>query len=147
MDAAPREPFVHWIRVGWADCDPAEIAYTGRVVYFALEAIDAWWEHIVGADWFRMNVDRGIGTPFVHMTIDFRRPVTPRHRLACEVRLLRLGESSVRLRVRARQDGELCFEGEFVEVLVRAADHEKFEIPVDIIAKLRAAAVAAELLS
>jgi acyl-CoA thioesterase FadM len=92
-----------------------------------------------------MNLDRGVGTPFVHMTIDFRRPVTPRHRLACEVRLLRLGGSSVRLGVRARQDGELCFEGEFVEALVRASDHEKFEIPEDIMAKLRAAAVAGSL--
>ena len=36
------DTFVHEIRVGWGDCDPAKIAYTGRLPAFALEAIDAW---------------------------------------------------------------------------------------------------------
>ena len=137
-------PFVHFIRVGWGDCDPARIAFTGRLAAFALEAIDAWWEHVVGADWYRLNIDRGVGTPFVHMTLDFRSPVTPRHRLACEVRLLRLGASSVRLGVRGRQDSKLCFEGQFVQALLRAPDYIKFEVPEDVLAKLRSAVVAGE---
>lgn len=146
MDAASgaNPPFVHFVRVGWGDCDPARIAFTGRLAAFALEAIDAWWEHVVGADWYRMNIDRGVGTPFVHMTLDFRSPVTPRHRLACEVRLLRLGASSVRLGVRGRQDGKLCFEGQFVQALLRAPDYIKFEVPEDVLAKLRSAVVAGE---
>jgi hypothetical protein len=45
MDEIPQQrtqtkTFTHAIRVGWADCDPARIAYTGRIPYFALEAID-----------------------------------------------------------------------------------------------------------
>ena len=51
----PESGFVHAIRVGWADCDPARIAFTGRIPYFALEAIDAWWEHTVGLDWYRLK--------------------------------------------------------------------------------------------
>jgi 4-hydroxybenzoyl-CoA thioesterase len=146
MDSASgaSPPFVHFVRVGWGDCDPARIAFTGRLAAFALEAIDAWWEHVVGADWYRMNIDRGVGTPFVHMTMDFRSPVTPRHRLACEVALLRLGSSSVRLGVRGRQDGKLCFEGQFVQALLRAPNYVKFEIPEDVLAKLRSAVVVAE---
>jgi acyl-CoA thioesterase FadM len=146
MDAAfgANPPFVHIVRVGWGDCDPARIAFTGRLAAFALEAIDAWWEHVVGADWYRMNIDRGVGTPFVHMTLDFRSPVTPRHRLACEVSLLRLGASSVRLGVRGRQDGKLCLEGQFVQALLRAPDYIKFEVPEDVLAKLRSAVVAGE---
>ena len=34
-----------------------------------------------------------VGTPFVHMKMDFRSPVTPRHMLDCDVRLKRLGTS------------------------------------------------------
>ncbi len=83
--------FCHRIRVGWADCDPARIAFTGRIPYWALAAIDAWWGHHTGDDWYRLNVDKGFGTPFVHMDLDFRAPVTPRHPLECKVRLLRLG--------------------------------------------------------
>lgn len=33
-------PFVWQRRVGFGDCDPAQIAYTGRIPDFALEAID-----------------------------------------------------------------------------------------------------------
>ncbi len=121
--------FVHEIRVRWADCDPARIAYTGRVACFALEAIDAWWEHTVGDDWYRMNVDDDIGVPFVHMSIDFRKPVTPRHVLECEVRLLSVGGSSVRFQVSGMQDGDRCFKGEFVEAFVRAQAHVKTGVP------------------
>lgn len=115
--------FTHEIRVGWADCDPAQIAYTGRIPYFALEAIDAWWDAKVGDDWFRMNIDKGYGTPFVHLSVDFRSPVTPRYRLQCQVRLMRLGDSSIRFSVEGYQDGTLCFEGQFVEVFVDAKTH------------------------
>lgn len=133
--------YFHEIKVRWSDCDPAKIAYTGRIPYFALEAIDSWWEHFVGQDWFRMNVDKDIGTPFVHLSVDFRSPVTPRHPLVCQVDLIRLGSSSVRFRVTGRQDGTICFEGEFVEVFVAAEAHEKIAVPDDIRPKLEAALV------
>ena len=32
--------FVHPVNVTWADCDPAKIAYTARLPYFALDAIN-----------------------------------------------------------------------------------------------------------
>ncbi|MEP1207701.1 MAG: thioesterase family protein [Rhizobiaceae bacterium] len=121
--------FAHDIKVRWADCDPARIAYTGRLPYFALEAIDAWWEQTIGADWFRLNVDQDIGTPFVHLSMDFSKPVTPRHILTCKVKLIHLGNSSVRFSVTGHQDGELCFKGEFVEVFVDAAILQKRGIP------------------
>jgi acyl-CoA thioesterase FadM len=120
LDSTAEHPnFTHEIRVGWGDCDPAKIAYTGRLPWFALEAIDAWWEHHLGGDgWFQMELDRGTGTPFVHMSLDFRSPVTPRHRLICEVWPTRLGNSSIEFRVNASQGGTLCFEGRFVCVFI-----------------------------
>ncbi|MFZ1813689.1 MAG: thioesterase family protein [Rhizobiaceae bacterium] len=136
-------PFVHSIAVRWADCDPARIAYTGRIPYFALDAIDAWWETHAGADWFHMNVDRKVGTPFVHMSLDFTSPVTPRNRLLCEVRLLRLGETSIRFEVTGRQNGIDCFRGEFVEVFVEADSHlKKLKVPAELRERLEALVVA-----
>lgn len=136
--AAQTKVFTHAIRVRWADCDPARIAYTGRIPYFALEAIDEWWRVRIGMDWFHGNVDRNVGTPFVHLSVDFRSPVTPRHPLVCEVRLIRVGESSVRFSVRGLQDDILCFEGEFVEVFVEANALRKIAAPEDIRHKLEA---------
>jgi 4-hydroxybenzoyl-CoA thioesterase len=125
-------PFVHKIRVAWADCDPAFIAYTGRFPYWALESIDAWWEHVTGLNWFELNVDRGIGTPFVHMSLDFRSTVTPRFPLFCEVNLTRLGNSSIHHRVIGRQNAKLCFEGEFVSVFVEAKTLKSRQPPEDL---------------
>ena len=44
MEHRPADTFAHSVRIGWGDCDPAKIAYTGRLPWFALEAINAWWE-------------------------------------------------------------------------------------------------------
>ncbi|WP_299138593.1 thioesterase family protein [uncultured Tateyamaria sp.] len=113
--------FCHEIRVTWGDCDPARIAYTARLPWFALDAINAWWEaHLGGDGWYQLELDRNIGTPFVHMSMDFRAPVTPRHRLQCSVWPSALGDRSVTFRVDGHQDGVLCFEGTFVCVFVIA---------------------------
>lgn len=119
------QPFEHEIRMTWGDCDPARIAYTARIPWFALDAINAWWEEKLGGGWFQMELDRGVGTPFVNMTIDFRSPVTPRHRLLCAVRPVRLGETSVSFEVLGRQDGVLCFEGRFTCVFIAVPHFRK----------------------
>lgn len=131
--------FVHPITVRWADCDSAKIAYTGRIPDFALEAIDAWWRATTHFDWYQLNVDRNVGTPFVHMTMDFRSPITPRHVLECAVDLIRIGKSSVRHRVVGRQDGVVCFDGEFVAVFVDAAKMETSAPPADLLERLQGA--------
>jgi 4-hydroxybenzoyl-CoA thioesterase len=130
-------PFVHRIRVRWGDCDPAAIAYTPRIPAWALEAIEAWWEHHAGIDWYHINIDRDLGTPFVRMSLDFRSPVTPRHILECEVVLTRLGSCAVTHRVCGRQNGVLCFDGEFVAVFVHSKMMVPRTPPEDILAAIR----------
>ncbi len=127
-----KKPFIYEVRVSWADCDPAFIAFTGRIPYWALQALDAWWEHTTGVDWFALNVDRGIGTPFVHMSLDFRYPVTPRHQLFCQVDLMELGDKSIRFKVIGRQDDKLCFEGEFVSAFVETKSFKSRKPPEDL---------------
>ena len=121
--------FSHDIKVRWANCDPANIAYTGNLANFSLEAIDAWWEKHTGSDWYTMNIDRNIGLPFVHMSIDFIFPVTPKHLLECQVRLIKLGTNSIRFAVAGMQNNTLCFTGEFVEAFVDAKAHKKTPMP------------------
>ncbi|WP_299773422.1 thioesterase family protein [uncultured Tateyamaria sp.] len=125
--------FEHAIRVTWGDCDPAKIAYTGRMPWFALDAINAWWEaHLGGDGWYQLELDRNIGTPFVHMSMDFRSPVTPRHRLICSVWPSRLGEKSVTFRVDGHQNGVLCFEGTFTCVFVVADQFKSCSAPPEL---------------
>ncbi|MCB1408837.1 MAG: acyl-CoA thioesterase, partial [Rhodobacteraceae bacterium] len=73
---------------------------------------------------------------FVHLDLDFRAPVTPRHPLICEVAPVRLGDTSVRFRVRGRQDGTLCFEGHFVSVFSKVGVLETIPMPAEVRAAL-----------
>ena len=125
--------FIHEIRVTWGDCDPARIAYTARLPWFSLDAINAWWEaHLGGDGWFQLEMDRNIGTPFVNLNMDFRHPVTPRHRLLCEVWPSRLGNKSVTFAVVGRQDGIICFEGKFTNVFMIADQFKSQSAPEEL---------------
>ncbi len=127
------QPFEHEIRVAWGDCDPAKIAYTGRIPGWALESIDSWWEaHLDGDGWYQIELDRGFGTPFVHMDLDFRSPITPRHRLICTVQPVRLGDSSISFHVEGFQNGTLCFEGNFICVFVDSKTFTKRAAPPEV---------------
>ncbi|MBW8268017.1 acyl-CoA thioesterase [Caldovatus aquaticus] len=134
--AAPLSPFVHLRRISWAETDAARIAYTPRFLDFAVEAIEAWWRDRVGTDWYEMTVDRGIGTPFVHVALDFRSPVTPRDTLATTVLLVRLGGSSLRFAVAGRVGERLVYEGTLVCAFVDAAALRPVRAPEEFRAAL-----------
>jgi len=123
----------HAIRVTWGDCDPARIAYTARLPWFARDAINGWWEAKLGqGGWFHMELDRDVGTPFVNLNMDFRAPVTPRHPLICKVWPTRLGKTSISWRVDGYQDRTLCFEGRFTCVFTQASAFRKQPPPPEI---------------
>ena len=64
-----------------------------------------------GQGWYHLNMDHGIGTPFVNVQIDFHAPVTPRSDVETEVRVLRKGETSVTFELRGSQLEEQVFSG------------------------------------
>lgn len=132
-DDRPENALRHEIRVTWGDCDPAKIAYTARLPWFALDAINAWWEDRLGGDgWFQMELDRNVGTPFVHMSMDFLAPVTPRDRLICHVWPARLGKTSIDFRVDGEQQKRICFSGRFTSVFTLADEFRKQAPPEEI---------------
>ena len=55
------KPFRHSIRVRWGDCDPAKIAYTPNIPAWAIQAIEEWWKHHAGVDWYEINLDHHVG--------------------------------------------------------------------------------------
>lgn len=129
MSDRPANAFEHRINVTWGDCDPARIVYTGRLPWFALDAINGWWQDKLGGDgWFQMEIHRNVGTPFVRIEMDIMHPVTPRHDLICYVWPERLGETSITFRVEAEQDRKLCFSTRTVSVFT-VADAFKKRVP------------------
>ncbi len=121
MEPRPSTTHQHMLGISWGDCDPANIVYTGRLPWFALDAINSWWEKQLDGDgWFQMEVDRNVGTPFVRLEMDFHKPVTPRHDLVCHVWPVHLGNTSVAFRVDGEQDGNTCFSSRSVSVFTVA---------------------------
>ncbi len=125
------ELYVHRRRIAWWDTDAANIAYTGRFPQFGMEAIDGWFIDRLGTDWYRLHNDLGGGTPFVHLSMDMRSPLTPRDELLTTVRLAKAGRSSLEFRVEGRvaADGRLSFEGKFVCVFVNGKTGKATSIP------------------
>ena len=143
MTAAAAFPFVHARRVRWGESDPARIVYTPRFLDFAMDAIEAFFLDRLDAAFFEFNADHGIGTPFVHVELDFRSPVTPRDTLATEVRLARLGGSSLTFVVRGRVGDRLAYEGKLVCAFVAGEGMALKPIPVPPQFRARLAADAA----
>lgn len=128
----PDNAFPHDYRVSWGHCDPAQIAYTGHIPWFAIDAIDAWWDHYLGkGGFFHLEMDRNVGTPFVHLSMDFHAPVTPRHRLTSYVWPTKLGTKSITFRVDGTQDGKDCFSGTFTCVFTVADQFKSQAAPQD----------------
>jgi YbgC/YbaW family acyl-CoA thioester hydrolase len=128
-EAPGSTPFLHRRRIRWGDTDAARIAYTARFLDFAMESVEAWWRERLGTDWYALNLDHGIGTPFVHASLDFRSPLTPRDVLETSVRLARLGGSSLRFALEARAGGRLVYEAALVCVFVDAAAMKPIPVP------------------
>ena len=123
-------PFVYRREIFWGDTDTALIVYTGRFVDYALEAIESWYRTHLDTDWYRLNVDRKIGTPFVHVEMDFVSPLTPKDQLAVEVRVDHLGTSSLGFRVFGyANDDRLSFRGHMVCAFIDIATKSKIPIP------------------
>ena len=76
VDPRRRGAICHQSNVSLCDGAAARMVYTGRLPWFALDAINGWWERQLGGDgWYQLDVDRNLGTPFVRLEMDFVRPV------------------------------------------------------------------------
>jgi len=124
-------------RVRFGDCDPARIAYTGQLVDFAIVAIDEFLKVALGGPgWYELNLDHGIGVPFVSLSVDFAAPVTPRASLQTEVHVTGRGRSSISFAVTASQTGVPVFAGRFTSVFVELSTLKSREPPDWIIRAL-----------
>ncbi|MGI9317836.1 MAG: acyl-CoA thioesterase [bacterium] len=122
-------PFVHPISVGWGDCDPAQIAYTANIPGWGLESIEAWYRACLGIGWFELNLQNGVGTPFVSLNFEFKSPITPLGKLLVSVYVKRLGKSSISHCLEGHQNGTLSFVGNTVAAFVEASTMKSMPIP------------------
>lgn len=116
-----RPPFEHVRRVRWGESDPARIVYTARFLDFAMDAIEAFFLDRLGRGFYELNAEDGIGTPFVHVELDFKSPLTPRDTLATEVQVSRLGGGSVHFALVGRVGLRVAFTAKLVCAFVEGS--------------------------
>lgn len=131
-------------QINWGDADGALMAYTGRFLDFLVEAVEHWFTEFFGVSWYDMNIDMKMGTPFRHVEMDFVGVLTPRDKLETEVRVSRVGTTSISCEIAAYGVSEakgrrLCFTGRGTIVFVKWGRAKGAEIPKDFRDKLAAA--------
>lgn len=123
-------PFVQKRDVRWGDTDGAQIVYTVRFVDYAMDAIEGWFREVMQLDWYRMNTELDMGTPFVKIDMDIKSPLTPHDELEVRVLVERMGRSSLAFNVTGRRNGtEVSFESRFICSMVRKSTMKSIEIP------------------
>ena len=81
--------------IKWGECDPAGIVYTPRILDYAMETVEAWYRDVLGVPWVKLNAELHLGSPMVHATIDFKKPVRPDRPLHMRLRISALGRSTI----------------------------------------------------
>ncbi|HYD69803.1 acyl-CoA thioesterase [Azospirillum sp.] len=129
-DAPYPAPYVHDRKVRFGHSDAARIAYTIRLFDYAMEAIEGWFEEVLGNSWYDLNTVHGVGSPFVHGDLDIQAPLRPGEGVAVTVLVEETGRSTVRFRVTGvRGDGVPSFAGAWVCSFIDTASMRSIPIP------------------
>lgn len=123
-------PYVHPRRVSWADCDPAGMIYTPRVIDIATEALECFNKDVLGVSWFELNWTLQMGAPMVRVECDFLKIMPCDLELAVEVRAKRLGRASVTYQMTGRDAaGDEYFRATYVVCYIDRKDHKSTPVP------------------
>lgn len=90
-------PLVHQRKIAFGDTDAAGIVYTPRFAHFCMEAAEYWFRDVINFDWYYINTELGLGTPVVHMEIDFLGPLKAGDQLAVTVLVAAFSRSTISL--------------------------------------------------
>jgi len=88
---------VHRVEVRFGDCDPAGIVYFPRFFHLFHEAMETWFSAGLGLSYAGLILERKLGFPAVHSEADFKAPCALGDSIAVELRVARLGRSSIGL--------------------------------------------------
>lgn len=126
-------PFTMQRRTSWGDCDPARIYYTPQAVYFAVEAVEAWYQEVLGVSWGEMAERHDHNVRFVHVDCDYHRPLVASQVVHMQVWVVGVERSSVTFSVIGKSgDGALCFLARLVGCFVERNSIAALPLPEEI---------------
>ena len=123
--------------VSWGDCDPAGIIYTPRVLDYAMETLEAWNREVLGIPWIKLNRDMSLGMPTVRAEMDFMGAPAPDEEVVTELRVERVGRSSVTFLITGtNRDGRALFRVKVTSCVISRPQFKSTPIPEAILQRI-----------
>jgi acyl-CoA thioester hydrolase len=120
-------PFVHRLRVRFHECDPQGVVFNAHYFAYFDIALTEMWREAFGS--YGEVVAGGTDVVVVEAAATFRAPARFDDELDVELRVDRLGTTSMAMAAAIRRDGDELVAGRMVHVFVDTATMAKKEIP------------------
>jgi acyl-CoA thioester hydrolase len=124
---AVAEPFVHPLRVRFAECDPQGVVFNAHYLAYLDVGMTELWRAAFGS--YQAMLDRGIDMVVVEAKLRFHSPARFDDELRLEIGINRLGNTSISTDHRVARGEDLIAQGTLHHVFVDGQTLSKTEIP------------------
>jgi len=120
------------IKVCFSDIDNAGIVYYPRFMHYFHLAMEEFFSSVMGIDYSAVLHERNLACPTVRVECDFKRRMKYGDQIDIEVRILKIGRSSITWGYRGYLHGNenvVVVEGINVTVCTKTDTFEKIDVP------------------
>jgi acyl-CoA thioester hydrolase len=120
-------PFLHPLRVRYAECDPQQIVFNANYFAYFDVGMTELWRAAIGH--YGLMIERGVDMVVAEASARFLGAARFDDELQLEVLITRLGTTACTTRHRVLRDGEVLVDGSMRHVFVDPRSLEKTAIP------------------
>ena len=128
--------FVTERKIRFSHCDPAGIVYFVNFFDMVSGAVEDWFGEAIGFTFNEMHIRRRVGFPIVNTGCEFFRPCHLGDLLQLELRIARLGRSSIEFEVSGRVAGDEKFRARHKVAMMSLETLRARPIPTDLREKM-----------
>ncbi|MEK6228967.1 MAG: thioesterase family protein [Actinomycetota bacterium] len=125
------QPFVHRLRVRYAECDLQGVVFNAHYMTYLDEAMTELWRQTVGGGYQGM-VTAGTDMVVAEARLRFLSPARFDDEVAIEAQTTRLGTTGMTTELRIARDGETLAEAELRHVFVATDGSGKVPLPDEV---------------
>ena len=117
------------LQVRFGHVDPAGIVYFPRIYDYLHDVFEELWEKHVGQRYYHLLLEKKVGFPLVHSSVDFKSPLRFGDRPLVSVTCFKLGRTSLGLRYVFRLGETLILEAQQVTACIDVDTMNPVAIP------------------
>jgi acyl-CoA thioester hydrolase len=121
------EPFLHRLRVRYAECDPQGVLFNAHYLAYVDHTITELWRAAYGG--YQAMLDRGVDIVVAEANLRFRGSARFDEEITIEATVTRIGNTSVTTAYRFLREHELLLEATLRHVFIDRATATKTPVP------------------